>query len=283
MPDKKNPDSPTPLPEGRAEIARAWLTARLCEIEEHTKKDVLTIMGGLDETIATRVRLALEHIAAERKKILMVILDTPGGSIEAAKLIVQTLRNFYNTVHFLVPRAAMSAGTVMVMSGNEIYMDYFSRLGPIDPQILRGNSYVPALSYLRQYDKIKKKAEKGQLTSVDAFMLEKLDLAELDTIELQKALSESLITDWLPRYKFQDWDATSGEKQARAKEIAEKLNDQEKWFVHGHGIHKDVLWTDLRLKTKDYSDDEKLKSLVWKYFWALQETYMSCVHSRKYI
>ena len=40
-------------------------------------------------------------------------------------------------------------------------------------------------------------------------------------------MSESLITDWLPRYKFKDWKAKDAEKQARAKKIAEKLNDQE--------------------------------------------------------
>lgn len=49
----------------------------------------------------------------------------------------------------------MSAGTVLVMSGNKIYMNYFSVLGPIDPQIERpGGTMVPGLGYLIKYDRL---------------------------------------------------------------------------------------------------------------------------------
>jgi ClpP class serine protease len=51
----------------------------------------------------------------------------------------------------------MSAGTVLVMCGDNIYMDYFSVLGPIDPQVKRrskGNVYVPALGYLEKYNEL---------------------------------------------------------------------------------------------------------------------------------
>ena len=285
MPDKMEFDSPTPPPKGGADISKEWLAARLLEIEQHTDKDVLTIAGGIDESIAIRVRLALEHIVEERRETLMVIIETPGGSLESAKVIAQTLRNFYDDVHFLVPVQAMSAGTVLVMSGDAIYMDYFSRLGPIDPQIRRGNSYVPALSYLRQYEAMRQKAKTGEFTNADMVLLNKLDLAELDSIELAKSMSESLITDWLPRYKFKDWKAKDAEKQARAKKIAEKLNDQEEWFVHGNGIHMDVLRKDLQLKIDDYGEDGALKSLIWKYFWAMMDYSAgnSFVHSRVFV
>ena len=95
MPDKMEFDSPTPPPKGGADISKEWLAARLLEIEQHTDKDVLTIAGGIDESIAIRVRLALEHIVEERRETLMVIIETPGGSLESAKVIAQTLRNFY--------------------------------------------------------------------------------------------------------------------------------------------------------------------------------------------
>ena len=35
------------------------------------------------------------------------------------------------------------------MSGDAIFMDYFSVLGPIDPQLPKGDTMVPALGYLR--------------------------------------------------------------------------------------------------------------------------------------
>ena len=288
--DKTSTESPTPLPINAAEITASWLKSRLIEIEEHVEQDILVILGNIQRGLAIRVRLALERIPS-RRKALMVILNTPGGLVEETKVIVETLRNFYSTVHFLIPVEAMSAGTVLVMSGDEIYMDYFSRLGPIDPQIQRGDAYIPALSYLRQYTKMVEKAEAGKLTTTDMVLIQKMDLAELDSIELAKQLSESLITDWLSCYKFKNWTknnrpVSDEEKRKRANEIAQKLNEQQKWFVHGHGIHMSALEKDLRLRILDYSEDDKLKSLVWRYFWPAAEYssgWSSFVHSKSFI
>lgn len=281
--NKKSVASPIPSPAGVDDISKEWLNARLIEIEKHTDKDVLTIYGYIQKNMSVRIRLALEGIENPRKTVL-VILNTPGGDLEETKVIGETLRHFYPTVHFLVPIEAMSAGTVLVMSGDVIYMDYFSRLGPIDPQILKGGVYIPALSYLRQYDKMVEKSKNNELTNADVVLLDKLDLAELDSIELIKRMSVSLIAEWLPLYKFKDWKVNMDEKRARAEEIAEKLNDQDKWFVHSHGIHKNVLEDYLKLKIDDYSEDSDLKSLIWKYFWALTGyAGDSFVHSKKFI
>ena len=276
--------APMPLPRDLDAVSR--LRERLLAIENHTKQDVLAMYGVMDDSVAIRTRLALEHINGDCRSLL-VILDTLGGSVESVKTIVHTLRNFYDTVDFLVPVQAMSAGTVLVMSGDSIQMDYFSRLGPIDPQVVRNGKYVPALSYLRQYNKMQEKAKVNELTNVDVFMMKTLDLAELDQIQLAADLSISLITEWLSNYKFKDWNKPPDEKKKRATEIAEKLNSQEKWFVHGHGIHKDVLENDLRLKIKDYAQDSELKSLVWQYFWPMAEfvqsqDFPSFVQSRKF-
>lgn len=281
--DNRN-SSPPPRPEGVAHISREWLTARLTEIEEHTGKDVLTVFGDIGKGVSIKIKHALEMVEKPRKTVL-VILHTRGGLLSETKIIAETLRHFYSAVHFLVPVEAMSAGTVLAMSGDAIYMDYFSRLGPIDPQVKREGAYVPALSYLRQYQKMVKKAAVNKLTNVDILMLRRLDLAELDDIELTKQMSESLITDWLSRYKFKDWKASDAKKRQRAAQIAKKLNDQKKWFIHSHGIGKSVLETDLRLKIDDYSEDGVLKSRVWKYFWALIDyaRASSFVHNREFI
>ena len=139
------PTAPTPLPEGRGEIMRDWLNSRIVQIEECADKDVLTILGELGDGLEVHVRLVLERMGKSRRKVLLVLLDTPGGSLEAARAIAQTFRHFYPAVHFLVPVRAMSAGTVLVMSGDAIYMDYFSRLGPIDPQVKRGGFICPGV------------------------------------------------------------------------------------------------------------------------------------------
>ena len=77
----------------------------------------------------------------------------------------------------------MSARTVFAMSGDRIFMNYFSCLGPIDPQIVKNDELVPALSYLNQYQRLSEKAEVGQLNMADITLLNKLDLGELYQFE----------------------------------------------------------------------------------------------------
>lgn len=128
--------------------------------------------------------------------------------MEEVRNIVQVIRHHYTYVHFIVPVYAMFAGTVLVMSGDEIYMDYSSRLGPIDPQIQtnRGERVVPVLSYLRQFENLIEKSKTEPLTTPELVLLNKLDLAELHKLKLAGKLSVSLIEDWLTRYKFRNWN-----------------------------------------------------------------------------
>src|SRR5450830_493913 len=58
------------------------------------------------------------------------LIETPGGLAEVAEEIVGLLRHRFSDVAFIIPNQAMSAGTILVMSGNDILMDYRSCLGP---------------------------------------------------------------------------------------------------------------------------------------------------------
>lgn len=248
-------------------VAQQWLKTCITAIEVHTQKDVLAIYGEIVPNLDLRLRMAIEEVQ-EKRDTLLVILETPGGRVEEVRNIVNTLRHYYDFVHFLIPVRAMSAGTVLALSGDKIYMDYFSRLGPIDPQFDNG---VPALSYLRQYEDLVKKSKDEDLSAAEYALLVKLDLAELHRIKLAADLSVSLIKDWLVQYKFKDWDKSLDVKEERAQEIAQALGDHQKWYTHGSSIHKDILEQDLRLKIDDYSEDGELKQAVWTYFWSLAE------------
>ena len=94
----------------------------------------------------------------------MGLITTTGGFIEVVQRIVATLRKHYSIVDFVVPNYAYSAGTVLVMSGDAIHMDYYSRLGPIDPQVeTPGGQSVSALGYLERYDQLLRKANSGKM------------------------------------------------------------------------------------------------------------------------
>lgn len=213
----------------------------------------------------------------DKKSKLIFILETQGGYIEVAKRIAEVTRHYYQTVEFIVPNYAMSAGTILVMSGDTIYMNYYSVLGPIDPQIDRPSvkGLVPALGYLIQYERLIEKSRKGKLTTAEmVFLTEKFDPAELYRFEQERELSISLLKEWLVKYKFKNWATTSGRrknvtpkmKASRAAEIARKLNDTDRWHSHSCGITMEILVRDIKLKIEDFGQDNEFDSEIKHYY-----------------
>ena len=59
---------------------------------------------------------------------------------------ITIFKHFYSEVNFIVPNFAYSAGTIFCMSGDNIYMNYYNALGPVDPQVQnRDGKLVAAL------------------------------------------------------------------------------------------------------------------------------------------
>ena len=224
--------------------------------------------------------MEIESRCGKRSR-LCVFLTTGGGYIEVVQRIVELMRHHYREVEFVVPNFAYSAGTVLVMSGDRIWMDYYSRLGPIDPQVEIEGMLVPATGYLIQYERLREKAQEGHLTDAEVdLMISGFNQAELYAYEQARELSVSLLKSWLARYKFKSWtktetsgrDVTEEMRELRAEEIARKLNDTDTWHSHAHGISMEVLRRDLNLKIDDYGTDDSLNGKVRAY-WPLFEDY----------
>jgi ClpP class serine protease len=99
-------------------------------------------------------------------------LETPGGSAEAAEEIVRCLRNRFDQVSFMVSGEAKSAGTIMVLSGDEILMTETGSLGPIDAQVRIGRSIISAYDYLEWTNQKREEAQKiGKLNPFDATLV----------------------------------------------------------------------------------------------------------------
>jgi len=236
--------------------------------------DVIAIYGPIYPGADTRVRQAIEAHKGKRRPKLAVVLDTGGGIIEVVERMVNTIRYHYSEVVMIVPDRAMSAGTVFAMSGDAIMMDYYSCLGPIDPQVETSDGkLLPALSYLIQYKRLKE-TEAGKLTDAEVILLQKLDLAELHSFEEAQKLSDTLLQEWLAKYKFKEWkktetrrlDVTEEMRKERALAIAKQLADCETWHSHGRPISMATLTHDLKLKIADFaSDDIGLKGPVAEY------------------
>ena len=189
----------------------------------------------------------------------------------------------------------MSAGTILALSADRIMMDYFSCLGPIDPQIEKDEKLVPALSYLNQFERLNQKAEDGNLTAAEYALLSKLDLGELYQFEQARELSVELLVKWLSSYKFKGWvktetrgiDVTEQMKQERAQQIAGLLNETARWHSHARGIDVRTLRDEVGLKIDDLGAETDLNRFIKAYFDLLKD-YMgrhelySFVHSKGY-
>jgi ClpP class serine protease len=76
---------------------------------------------------------------------LDIVLHTPGGLVLASLQIARAIKKHPGKVTAVVPHYAMSGGTLIALSADEILMDEHAVLGPVDPQL--GN--YPAASLLR--------------------------------------------------------------------------------------------------------------------------------------
>ena len=258
----------------------------LKQLGDELSADALAFTGSIIFGVDDAIRGCVEELKRTNtcRNKLAVVLTTGGGYIEVAQRIADTFRRHYQHVEFIIPNYAYSAGTVLVMCGDVIWMDYYSRLGPIDPQIQnKSGRMVPALGYLRQYEKLINKAKDGTITSAEVELLVSgFDQAELYQYDQAKQQSITLLEEWLVKYKFKDWTKTQTKgavvtpemKKRRASEIAAELNKTDKWHSHGHGISMDVLIKDLNLWIDDYGAKPGLNAKIKQYYDLLDDYMM---------
>lgn len=244
-------------------------------LEEKLNADVFVYYGELIDGVEADVKQIIEQICKEDQKhrTLYVILTTPGGSLNPVKRMVNIFRNFYTEVNFIVPDYAYSAGTVMCCSGDKIYMDYYSVLGPIDPQVMnKDGKFVAALGYLDKINELIKKAKNNELTNAEFIILKDFDLAELRAYEQARDLAIDLLVEWLPKYKLKNWiihgstkaPVSPEEKRARAMEIAQNLSDNKEWKSHGRPISR-VELERLKLQIERLEENAEIYRAVTAY------------------
>jgi ClpP class serine protease len=80
-------------------------------------------------------KVLLEIHKTPKDKPIDMILHTPGGLVLAVEMIASALKKHPAKVTAIVPFYAMSGGTLIALAADEIQMEDFAVLGPLDPQI----------------------------------------------------------------------------------------------------------------------------------------------------
>lgn len=186
------------------EAIKGLLDERLTAIESQFEADAVSYLGPIHPGLIKLFRDQIEKLKLvdSPNDRLVILLGSPGGSAEIVEKLVEIIRWHYKEVYFIVPDEAMSAGTIFCMSGDKIYMDYSSSLGPIDPQIHNGTTWVPARGYLDEIKELRKKALDKTITNAEIAVWQSQDLAFLNLCEQQGNLTVTLLKKWLVEYKF---------------------------------------------------------------------------------
>ena len=214
-----------------------------------------------------------------------VLLETGGGSGETTEDIVRLLRGKYSSVGFIVPGMAKSAGTIMVMAGDEILMEPASSLGPIDAQIQWEGKVFSAEAFLKGLESIK--AEVTATNSLNRAyipILQRISPGEIQHAENALSFAKVLVTDWLKVHKFKNWTThrtnnpgapvTPEQKEVRAKEITDKLCEHSRWLTHGRSLKIPDLES-IGVEIIDYSKTADLADAIRRYHVCLQMTFDS--------
>lgn len=270
--------------------ARSELLRSIDEIKAVRKRPVVCYISNVVNTKITQSISIdnsddapfLETISSipDDQKDLDIVLVTPGGSAETVDYWVKQLRNRFDHVTFILPYMSMSAGTIFCLSGDELIMDENSFFGPIDPQVPSKNGrYVPAQALITLIADIQKRGQeqlgKGlQPDWTDIQILRNLDAKEIGNALNASKLSTNLVSDYLKKYKFKNWDfhhngtpVTDADKEKRAGEIAGQLCDHALWLSHSSRITRSMAWETCHLMIT-HPEDIGLTSAL-KRFWAL--------------
>lgn len=137
---------------------------------------------GLDLSISSSDYQFIHEILRKAESTSVdFYIETPGGSGTAAEDIVSFLHNKFDIVNFLIAGEAKSAGTIMAMAADEIYMTDSGSLGPIDAQMRIGRSTVSASDYINWINDRRKDVQRGiPLSPVDATMIAQITPGEIE-------------------------------------------------------------------------------------------------------
>jgi ClpP class serine protease len=143
------------------------------------------------EQVLRAVRLTPDTIPID------LIVHSPGGLVLAAEQIARALHRHPGKVTVIVPHYAMSGGTMLALSADEILMDDNAVLGPVDPQI----GQWPAASILNV-------ASTKPLERINDETLILADIAKKAQAQVREFVTNVLLDDF---------------PEERAKQIADKL------------------------------------------------------------
>lgn len=181
------------------------------------------------------------------KSKICLVLNSPGGDIDAAFILVEILRTHYKGLEVLLPFWCKSAATLVCLAADRVKATSIAEMGPLDPQVLEaGESRMKSvLDEYQALTQVRKEAMQCLEHSV-AFIEDKAKgLTFSDIVNPAKDFAAALLR---PLYSQID-PAVLG-KRARQLDIGYQYAVQ--------------LMTRYRLTNDLQRTDEQIRVMAWK-------------------
>lgn len=116
------------------------LSGLVARVEDHRDADVIFYSGpiamGADDQLLDMVRGR-----KTRRRNVLLVLTTYGGDAGVAYRIARCLQESYEALYVLIGGWCKSAGTLLVLGADKIFMNEAAHLGPLDVQVRKPDEY----------------------------------------------------------------------------------------------------------------------------------------------
>jgi len=260
-------------------------------IEQTLNCDFLAFFGGIDQSSVRALRkelLALRSRACSTgsnlPSALLISLNSHGGNIEVVDVLDRVARAHYSQIYFCVPSKAMSAAAAWCLSGDRLYMDAQSSLGPTDFQLLKAGAFmsVPVQEYVDFFDACIKKPV-AALSEMELEKFRALDIAEIENFRKANVLAVEMVKQWLATRNLLSWlslttddverQVVESDRQVMAEFAARQLANNNHWRTHSRLIGAQALKS-MGIQIVDYESIHELQeafhatdALAESFFW----------------
>lgn len=223
----------------------------------------------LDDSILVPLYKQLKAIGHTQK--IDLLLNSYGGAVDTPYKLVMLIREFCEEFGVIVPLAAKSAASMVVLGADEVVMGPISELGPIDPLVkhpIYKDLWVPVqairhcLEYLQRM--IASSPDPELATFIINPVLNKLDPWLIGDYEKSLKASHQYAEALLSRYMLK-------ESSAQVSAVTHALT--EGYFSHGYPIGRREA-KELGLKVTDA--DGELWDVIWSLYLGYEELFGQC-------
>lgn len=250
---------------GRPRLLDALLLSRrrrreqIRQIETATGRTLLCYVSKAQSIVypdVYQLHRLLESIEPETP--ITLLLNSPGGEIDAAEKLVHRLRETCSdspgALEVVVPDYAKSAATLMALGADRIVMSDSSELGPIDPQIrLPKGPLVSVFAYLHAYEEAERRSTEHPMNPTFAEAFAAFDPALMAAMRQVVTRARTCAENLLKR------------RGVNYTAVAEALMDIERFPSHGQMI--DSRTARAIGLTQVHHEDRRSES--WRRYWRL--------------